>query len=54
MQGDKKKGDPVEYNATWETEGLIEKAKETKPEQVSEKKETKPELTAKKATKKKG
>lgn len=50
MQGDKKKGDPVEYNATWEAEGLIE----IKPEQVSEKLETKPEPKAKKQTKKKG
>lgn len=54
IQGPKKKGDSVEYNATFEAFDLIEKATETKPEQVAEQTETKPEPKAKKATKKKG
>lgn len=40
-QGEKKKGDKVEYNATFEAEGLIEKETETKPSKV-EAVETKP------------
>ena len=41
-QGKKKIGDKVEYNATFEAEGLIEKAVETKPEKAG-KVETKPQ-----------
>jgi hypothetical protein len=43
MQGAKEKGDPVEYNATWADEGLIE----IKPEPSAEI-ETKPDPKAKK------
>ena len=40
-QGKKNIGDKVEYNATFEAEGLIEEVAEVKPEQTS-KIETKP------------
>ena len=46
IQGPKKKGDPVEYNATFEREGLIERATETKPLMVG-KVETKPQKKGK-------
>jgi len=46
-QGAKKKGDEVEYNATWYNEGIIEEATETKPEKTATV-ETKPHRKGKK------
>ena len=40
-QGEKKKGDEVDYNATWLAAGLIEEEAEAKPEPKA-KVETKP------------
>ena len=50
IQGPKKKGDEVEFNATFEREGLIEKATETKP-LIAGKVETKPNKPSKKGKK---